>query len=835
MTLIRTFNLKVIKIQGSCNFELCWGKGLSISAQVDYPDSLNNSYTQWREAYLNCYTNLRAKVVKKGSVKTPTKDREGILREAEAHFLSEFHRWLRSEKLYEIRETITKQIITKQTIIHSGQDSPNSRDTHRWVDVLLTCDSSELTRLPWEFWEINTQLSVPGSRTIRFARVPRTIRDSPISPIARKARVLAILGDDKGLNFQEEKQALRSLSRVAEVEFTGWQPNKYQDISQLKAEIVEKISNPKGWDILFFAGHSNETPHTGGELSIAPNAGFAIQDIAKSLQQARDRNARGDRGLQFAIFNSCSGISIAEALIDLGLPQVAVMREPIHNNVAQEFLVQFLNSLADYKDVHEALLDACGFLKDTKNLTYPSTYLIPSLFRHPQSQLFRLKPFGVWRNLQSWLPTKREAVYLGIFIILSLIPDFQDLLLESRLLMQAAYHQLTHSNENYFPTPQEKPPILLVQIDQDSLDKDNVQLVERRYMDYSYLARIIERLVENKAQVIGVDYILDREREQPANSRKLQQTVSKAIDKGTWFVWGANEAENLGISPQIANLNRSMSGDITLYDGYVELPQSNCSDSCPFAYLLAASHSLIQENNNTVNLPTVELPQPQQSQTNFRDSVIASIYSQEQKTDFLQKLQSPAINNFFQWFQPVIDYSIPPQQAYETISACEFLGTCTPTPAVARANIQGKIIIIAPGGYKQAGVDKVGEDNSSVPLPIAFWRGGKGWNDFFKGKATFTGGEAHAYTVSHFLNQRLLVPIPNFFMVLIAAVVGKFITKILRNHPRRMELDLMVLGSTTIVYVFISFQVYISQGVLIPIFFPFVVLANYTRLAWKGS
>ena len=196
---------------------------------------------------------------------------------------------------------------------------------------------------------------------------------------------------------------------------------------------------PKGWDILFFAGHSNETTHTGGELSIAPNTALTIQDIAKPLQQARKN------GLQFAIFNSCSGIAIAESLIDLGLPQVAVMREPVHNNVAQEFLVQFLNSLVEYKDVHEALLDACAFLKETKNLTYPSTYLIPSLFRHPRSQLFRLEPFGVWHNLQSWLPTKREAVYLAIFLVLSLVPQIQDLLLESRLLMQAVFYQSTQT------------------------------------------------------------------------------------------------------------------------------------------------------------------------------------------------------------------------------------------------------------------------------------------------------------------------------------------------------------------------------------------------------
>ncbi|MDJ0800954.1 MAG: CHASE2 domain-containing protein [Calothrix sp. MO_167.B12] len=806
MTFIRVFQLKILKLSQYCHFELSWGKGLTISAKLDYPTSLEISYADWRQAYLNCYENLRGKVVKKGKIKAPPQDWQGKLREAEACFLSEFHLWLRNKQLYEIRETIAD----------AARDIPNS-DNH-WVDVLLTCNTPELARLPWEAWEINTKLSAPGTRTIRLARVPDNIRYATISPVRRKARVLAILGDDKGLDFEEDKQALRGFSNVAEVKFTGWQPGK--DIAQLKQEIAEKICDRKGWDILFFAGHSNETSDTGGELSIAPQVSIAIKDIVQPLQQARDR------GLQFAIFNSCSGISIAESLIDLGLPQVAVMREPIHNQVAQEFLVQFLNSLAEYKDVHEALLDACAFLKEQKNLTYPSTYLIPSLFRHPQSELFRLEPFGVWHSIKSWLPTKKEGVYLVAFLTLSIIPPVQDFLLEPRLLLQSAYRQFTQGTENVLPPPNQQSPVLLVQIDKKSLAEDKVRLVNERYMDYGYLSRIVDKLVQRNARLIGVDYILDRDKEQPDNSIKLKQSIDKAINKGTWFVWGANEADKEGISPDIANLNQSMAGDINLYDWYVELPKNNCSDTCPFAYLLALSDCLLSQDIYNTNLL-----QPQLSTTNFRDSVVSSINTKDKQTDFLKELKFPAINNFFQWFQPIIDYSIPPKQAYETISACELLGSCTPTPAIAQKDLKSKILIIAAGGYKQAGVNKKGEDNAYIPLPVAFWRGAKGWNDWFNGEKSFTGGEAHAYTVHHLLNQHLVVPIPNFFMVLVGAVLGKIIRKILQHHPRGVRLGLIGFGTTTVVYVFVSLQVYISLAVLVPIVFPLAVLGNYLRLA----
>jgi hypothetical protein len=37
----------------------------------------------------------------------------------------------------------------------------------------------------------------------------------------------------------------------------------------------------------------------------------------------------------------------------------------------------------------------------------------------------------------------------------------------------------------------------------------------------------------------------------------------------------------------------------------------------------------------------------------------------------------------------------------------------------------------------------------------------------------FTGGESLAYTIHHLLNQRLVVPIPDVWMILIAALLGK--------------------------------------------------------------
>jgi hypothetical protein len=302
------FNLKIQLIENTCLFELAWGEGQQLNATLTYPQSIANLYHEWQQSYLKFYKNsFRGRVAQIGTIAPPPIDLRAKLVEAETKFLSEFRYWLRSAELFQIRSTITK--------IQNA-------------NVFITCNSIELERLPWEAWNIGNEFSITSN--IRVVRKAINITKPNTIPIRhRKARILAILGDDTGLGFADEKKALDSLKKVVDVKFIGWEPGK--DINQLKQDIVDNLSDKIGWDILFFAGHSNETNLTGGEIVIAPNHALYLNEIQTPLTIAKEN------GLQVAIFNSCSGLSIANKLIDLGFSQVAIMREPIHNQVAVEF------------------------------------------------------------------------------------------------------------------------------------------------------------------------------------------------------------------------------------------------------------------------------------------------------------------------------------------------------------------------------------------------------------------------------------------------------------------------------------------------------------------
>jgi hypothetical protein len=90
----------------------------------------------------------------------------------------------------------------------------------------------------------------------------------------------------------------------------------------------------KGWDILFFAGHSSSQKK--GQLQLNQTDSLTLEQLRYALKKAIAQ------GLKLAIFNSCDGLGLAHDLADLHIPQVIVMREPVPDRVAQEFLRHFL-------------------------------------------------------------------------------------------------------------------------------------------------------------------------------------------------------------------------------------------------------------------------------------------------------------------------------------------------------------------------------------------------------------------------------------------------------------------------------------------------------------
>lgn len=262
---------------------------------------LNQWQTSYRELSGNTRISLQKITIQMGAVAQTEVCRQ-LAKELQQHFKA----WL---------ESSTFQVIGKRLREAITSDDP--------VRVLVHTQDNRLYFLPWQFWDFVDQYS-----NAEIAFCASAFKRNVVGERATdgKVRVLAILGDSSGIDVEADRQFLESLPFTA-VTFLS-EPSRQQINQQLWE---------RSWDILFFAGHGR-TEENQGRIFINAEDSLTIEELKYGLKQAVAK------GLQLAIFNSCDGLGLAYELDQLHLPQLIVMREPIPDQVAQEFLRYFLTA-----------------------------------------------------------------------------------------------------------------------------------------------------------------------------------------------------------------------------------------------------------------------------------------------------------------------------------------------------------------------------------------------------------------------------------------------------------------------------------------------------------
>jgi CHASE2 domain-containing sensor protein len=776
------FRLRVRLVDQSCIFDLTDPQRREISVTVPYADSLTMLYQNWQQIYRKRYElQARARVGSKGGSGTPVRyDWDQELRLAETALLTAFNHWLGQADLLPMREAIRREV---------EQQTPDT------IQILLESCPMMLARLPWESWQL-----APASAPDRVCLARTCAQVAPLAPAQSfqrgKPRLLAILAAAPELDHTLDQTILRSLQPWIDVELIHCQVHplatgQKRTVPDLKQQIADAIADDRGWDVLFFAGHSDEAAITGGKLELAPQISLAISEIEPQLTIAQQR------GLKLAIFNSCCGLHIAESLIRLGLPQVVVMRERIQDMVAHAFLQQFCRSLVQHCDVQTAIRQACHYLA-TENISYPSAHLIPSLFQHPDPKVtpFQIEPSRYRRLWQQWRPTRWEAIALSGLSLISLMVPVQELLFEVRAWSQSLYRQTTHQIAAAPP-----PPVTLLQIDQASIDRAQINAYQIQPMSRAYLATLVDRLRQLQVPVIGMDYLLDGA---TSEDRALEKSVEAALRQQTWFVFATRQ--NLGgqtvqVAPTIVNAEQILPGNIDLLGWQVMLPASAaCRETCPFGYQLALAQRL--QSDSAVQRSLRPIPPSLQQQ-------VSQFLQQSPPTEpvltFLQQPELPL------GLQPVIDFSLPPHQVYRSIAAWDFLER--PLNDATLQALRQQVVIIASGGYDQA------DDNFSLPLAVRYWRSLKNQAASTESvrSQVFSGGTAHAYFVHHLLTSHLLLRVPDLWLIVVAAVLGKGVIQVLvKQTASDRRLLLVSLAGTTVIYGFICLQSYITALIILP-------------------
>lgn len=265
--------------------------------------------------------------------------------QAAAALSAQLNHWLRSESFAVIRE--------KWLAVLSTTDD---------LRVLIQTQEVMLQKLPWHLWDLLTHY--PKAEIALSA--PDYDKVSDTSPTARQACILAILGNSEGIDTKSDRTTLRQLAGQA-VQFLP-EPQLVQLTDQLWQQ---------PWRILFFAGHSasHEAGDT-GRLAVNATESLSISQLKYALRNSVQR------GLRLAIFNSCDGLGLARELADLQIPQLIVMREPVPDYVAQQFLKYFLTAFSSGKTLYQAVREARERLQGLET-QFPCATWLPVIWQNP--------------------------------------------------------------------------------------------------------------------------------------------------------------------------------------------------------------------------------------------------------------------------------------------------------------------------------------------------------------------------------------------------------------------------------------------------------------------
>ena len=339
------------------------------------------------------------------------------------------------------------------------------------IRILVRTDCQTLQKLPWHQWDWiegydNTEIAIGASDSEAKA-------NATVAAAKNKVRILAILGISTGINVEQDRQLLEQLPNT-EIVFLE-QPDRKAIDDQLWAQ---------PWDVLFFAGHS-ETRETTGHLYLNRNESLTVAELRYGLKQALRQ------GLQLAIFNSCDGLGLAWELEDLHIPQIVVMREPVPDKVAQEFLKVFLRTFASGCSLYQAVGTARRKLQGWEGF-YPCASWLPAIIQNATV----VPP--TWKTLSGAAQKAQKRQLLRIALVTSMSVTALAIGIRALGLLQPLELNAYDSLMQMRPREVRDRRLLIVGVTEQDMDEYGYPVPD------NILAQTIETIDRHHPRVIGL-------------------------------------------------------------------------------------------------------------------------------------------------------------------------------------------------------------------------------------------------------------------------------------------------------------------------------------------
>ncbi|MEH2297599.1 CHASE2 domain-containing protein [Nostoc sp.] len=468
-----------------------------------------------------------------------------------SHILrARFNTWLRAEEFRPLREKWLERLSSTEE-----------------VRVILQTENSQLQLLPWHLWDLlerypkaEIALSSPSYDRIHKPRTPNKL-----------VNILAIVGNSQGIDTQADLALLQQCAN-AKVSFL---------VEPQRKELTDHLWG-KNWDILFFAGHSSSNKNgESGRIYLNKTDSLTIGELKYALRKAIEN------GLQLAIFNSCDGLGLARELADLQIPQMIVMREPVPDQVAKEFLQYFLEGFANGKSLYQAVRQGRERLQGLED-RFPCATWLPMICQNPA----QIPP--TWDELRY---TKTEDIpnlayshkrrftitLLSSLAITALVCGVRWLGLVESPEMQA-FDQMMRSR----PAEGLDSRLLIITIDDQDIatQRQNGESLIGASISEKSLNKLLVKLNQYQPRAIGLDIIRDFKAKDKDLINHLQKTqnligVCKGSD-GTVNIAGTKPP------PEIPKTNLGFSDFIHDHDGVMRrhllFMNPEATSLCPARY-----------------------------------------------------------------------------------------------------------------------------------------------------------------------------------------------------------------------------------------------------------
>ena len=251
-----------------------------------------------------------------------------------------------------------------------------------YFKIFLEVDQSEIWDLPWDVWAFREDYAnceiIPTSSQYGKKNQQKTTAEIALPS---GGRILCVSGNGQGIDIEKDKRIIQQrLGDRCDLQFLKEPtPQKLHD----------ELFDDQGWQVLFFAGHSNSDQNVANAvLYINQNPdqnSITVEELKAGLKKAISK------GLQLLIFNSCSSLGIVTDIVaeGLDLPSIIVMRAPLPDVVAHDFVKSLFTYLADGEPLFLAVRKAKDDLQKWES-QFPGASGIPMLCQHPTFEEFVL-------------------------------------------------------------------------------------------------------------------------------------------------------------------------------------------------------------------------------------------------------------------------------------------------------------------------------------------------------------------------------------------------------------------------------------------------------------